>query len=262
MNSRYELLTSRTNPKIREAAALLQPAARRETGRFLLEGLRLCADAAENGVEVETCFVSEAALGRGDSRLAALLGAAGRVYAVSDPVAEKLSDTRAPQGVFCVCKKKTESARIVPDAFYVVTEDLQNPDNLGAASRTAEALGAAGLVTAGGCDIYSPKALRASMGALLRFPVLRTGSGAEAVALLRRRGYRVYAAVPHPGAADVTEMEKGPGCAVVIGNEGNGVSEETLAVCDGSVRIPMKGRAESLNAAAAAAILIWEFTKG
>ena len=257
----YETIASRANPKIRDAAALLRPAERKRTARFLLEGLRLCADAALNGVEIETCFVTEEALRRGGDRLDAVLLAARRTYLVSPEAADRLRDTKTPQGVFCVCAAPEAAAAISPEGFYLVAEGFQNPENLGAAARTAEALGAAGLLAAGGCDPYAPKAMRASMGALLRLPVMRFADGAAAVRALRGAGLRVYAAVPHEGAQDVTKLPRQRGAAVVIGSEGDGVRPETAAACDAAVRIPMRGRAESLNAAAAAAILMWEFLK-
>lgn len=256
-----ELLASRANPKIREAAALLDAAARKKTGRFLLEGARLCADAADSGVPVEAAFVTPAAEAKFPAACGRLLAAARNAYSISEQAAEKLSDTRSPQGVFCVCLQREPAFSFRADGFYVLTDGVQNPDNLGAVSRTAEALGAAGLIVGGGCDVYAPKALRASMGALLRLPVLRTDDPAGTVLSMRRQGFTVYAAALRDDAVDVRAAKKGAGTAVVIGNEGNGVSPAVSDACDASVVIPMPGGAESLNAAAAAAILIWEFTK-
>lgn len=256
-----EIVTSRTNPQIRAAAALLGASERKKTGRFLAEGARLCADAAQNGVPIETVFVTAAAAEKYAALLAPVFRAAARRVDVAESVAEKLSDTAHPQGVFCVCEKPARTLLPRSDGFYVITDNLQNPDNLGAIARTAEAFGADGLFVAGGCDIYQPKALRASMGALLRFPVRSVPDAPGQVLSLRTAGLAVYAAALTPAAADLRSVIKTGGAAVVIGNEGAGVSPETLSVCTGSVIIPMAGRAESLNAAAAAAVLIWEFTK-
>ena len=243
------------------AAALLGAGERKKTGLFLAEGARLCADAAGNGVEIETLFVTAAAAEKYAALLEPAVRAAARRYEIAESVAEKLSDTAHPQGVFCVCRKPERALTLQPDGFYVITENLQNPDNLGAIARTAEAFGANGLLVAGGCDVYQPKALRASMGALLRFPVAFAADAPAEIERFRSAGLAVYAAALTPEAADIRAVPKTGGAAVVIGNEGAGVSPEALAASTGSVIIPMAGKAESLNAAAAAAVLLWEFTK-
>ena len=256
-----EQITSRTNPRIKAAAALLQGAARKESGLFLAEGARLCADAAEHGVAIETCFFTAQALEKYPRQTALLQKTAGCCFEIAESVAGRLADTAHPQGIFAVCRKPERRLTVDPAGFYVVTDDVQNPDNLGAIARTAEAFGAGGLFVAGGCDPYGPKALRASMGATLRFPVCPVPSAAGQARILREAGLQVFAAALTAEALDLRNVKKTGGAAVVIGNEGNGVSSETLAACSGCVIIPMAGKAESLNAAAAAAVLLWEFTK-
>ncbi|MBQ9082554.1 MAG: RNA methyltransferase, partial [Clostridia bacterium] len=111
------------------------------------------------------------------------------------------------------------------------------------------------------CDVYAPKAVRAGMGAVFRLNLLRTATGAEAAEVLRRAGVTTFAAVAHGDAKKLHEVRLGRGCAILIGNEGNGLMAEAIAACDHPLTIPMGGRAESLNAAAAAAILIWEMVR-
>ena len=253
-----ELITSRRNPKVTAAAALLDAKARKKTGLFLLEGARLCADAAENGVRIQTLFLTPAAAESYAPYYRTVSAAAAETCFVDESVAEKLSDTASSQHFFCVCQKREADVPVDPNGFYVVTDRVQNPDNLGALSRSAEAFGASGLIVCGGCDVYSPKALRASMGALLRFPVLREETAADAVQKLKNLGMRVFAAVLSQRAADIRTVEYTGGAALVIGNEGQGVSPEAAGLCTDLVLIPMAGRAESLNAAAAGAVLIWE----
>ena len=144
---------------------------------------------------------------------------------------------------------------------YILLENVQDPANLGAVSRTAEALGLTGIIVSGGCDIYSPKALRASMGALLRLSVLETGDITGTIENAKKNGMKTYASVPDSRAVSVTDTDFSGGAIVVVGNEANGVTEETLASCQGTVTIPMAGRAESLNAGAAASILMWEMVR-
>ena len=252
------LITSRQNPRVRAAAALLDAKERKKTGLFLLEGARLCADAAENGVAVETLFLTPRAAEGYAPYYETVRAAAKETFFIDESVAEKLSDTAGSQHFFCVCRKRETPWAIDPAGFYLITDRVQNPDNLGALSRSAEAFGAAGLIVCGGCDLWSPKALRASMGALLRFPVFRAADAAEAAEKLTGLGMRVFAALLSDTARDVRSVTLTGGGALVIGNEGSGVSDAAAAVCTDHVIIPMAGKAESLNAAAAGAVLLWE----
>lgn len=256
--AQHELLSSRQNPRVKAAAALKDASERRKTGLFLAEGARLCADAAAFGTAVETLFITEEAALAYPAQYRAAAAAAKEVFFVSREAAEKLSDTASSQHFFCVCRQKTAPAGPIPAGNYLVTDRIQNPDNLGALSRSAEAFGAAGMIAAGGCDIYSPKALRASMGALLRFPVWRAPDCAEALLQMKAAGFRTFAAVLGSRSVDIRTVTACGPKALVIGNEGEGVSPAAAAACTDLVVIPMAGRAESLNAAAAGAVLLWE----
>lgn len=256
-----EILSSKNNPQVKLAQKLLDKKERNNTGLFLTEGARLCSDAAENGTDIETLFITEKAAEKYRAEYEIISRKAGRVYLISEDIAAKLSDTKNSQNVFCVCKKRENRLEIKPDGMYILLDNIQNPDNLGAAVRTAEALGADGLILNSGCDIYSPKALRASMGALLRFPVAVTENVVSLIEDCRKNNMKVFATVPDASARDITKTDKTGGAVLVIGNEGNGVSEEVLEACSHLITIPMKGKAESLNAAAATAISVWEFMK-
>ena len=256
-----EEITSRTNPKVVAAARLLKTAERRREGRALLEGARLVADAAENGYPIETLFVTASALGKYEDYLRLPLKTAGQTYTVADHVAEKLAETASPQGVFAVVRTEKTLPPVDPKGFYVCADDLQNPENLGALARTAEAFGVTGLIVSGGADPYAGKSLRASMGALLRLPVYSETDAPAFLSSLREKGLSVFGAVLDPDAEDVRTINAAGGKVLVIGNEGAGIGADVKRVCDKKVIIPMTGRAESLNAAAAAAILIWEFVR-
>lgn len=256
-----EILTSRNNPAVKAAASLKESSNRRKTGLFLIEGARLCCDAAKNGVEITEFFITEKAAEKYKEEYLTIKESAAKTYFVAESVAEKLSDTKNSQQLFAVCRENKVHAQINYEGIYIFTDDIQNPDNLGAVVRTAEALGADGIIVNSGCDIYSPKALRASMGGLLRFSVIKTDNGSELLPLLSKNGMKIYASVVDGTALDVSKVNEKGGTVLIIGNEGNGVSEEILALCTEKVTIPMKGKAESLNASAAATILIWEFMK-
>lgn len=258
----YPVIQSRTNAKIKDGCRLTASAKyRREQGLFTLEGLRLCADAAQSGCQVQTLFLTADAEEKGGERLKILLKNAQEIYTVTEEVAEKLSDTVSSQGVFAILQMLPETAlAIQKGGKYVVLDTVQNPQNLGAIARTAEAFGVNGLIVGGGCDRYNPKALRASMGSLLRLPVFETE---DLAATVREIGKTVptFATVPDCAAESICAQDFSGGAAAIIGNEGNGVREAVLSAAQKRVTIPMRGNAESLNAAAAATVTVWEMMK-
>ena len=250
-------ISSRDNPHIKAAVRLRASAAGRcAPGKFFLEGFRLCADALEAGYAPQQLFLTTAA--RAKYSTSSLERAAQQVFEVTQGVAEKLADTQSPQGVFGVFERKEIPVSLQSGGRYLALENVQDPGNLGAAARTALALGLDGLLVSGGCDVCHPKALRASMGALLRLPVMQTD---DLPSVLRTCGLPCWAAVPDRDAVSVLACEFSGGGVIAIGSEGDGLTSEAIGACGQKITIPMPGGAESLNAAAAAAILMWEFRR-
>ena len=235
--------------------------ARQEANAFFLEGLRLCCDAAQSGIDILQCFVTEEALARDEAKLSALLSAAAQTALITPAVAQKLSQTQSPQGVFCVCEMPSQGAQVDPNGVYVALDHVQDPANLGAIIRTAEALGLSGAILCGCCDVYNPKAQRAAMGSLLRLPLVQTDDLAAFLPSLGAKGMCLLATTPDAAAQPLTALSIEGGAVAVIGNEANGVSPDVLQLCE-PVTIPMNGRAESLNASMAAAITMWELVRG
>lgn len=236
---------------------------RKNEGLFFIEGARLCADASLSSVAIKEFYVTESAIEKYFEYIKTIENRAERTFVVSDEVAEKLGDTKNPQGVFCVCKmldKNTNIGKIKYNGKYIALENVTNPSNFGAVVRTAEAVGLDGVIVSGGCDIYNPKSQRAAMGSLFRMDIIQADDLPSFLSELRENGMNVYAGVPDSSALKITEADMSGGVVSVIGNEGNGITEETCKVCV-PVTIPMQGRAESLNAAAAASILIWEMMR-
>jgi TrmH family RNA methyltransferase len=157
--------------------------------------------------------------------------------------------------------KKTNIGKIKYNGKYIALENVSNPSNFGAVVRTAEAVGLDGVIVSGGCDIYNPKSQRSAMGALFRLNIVVTDNLPECLSELKNNGMKVYAGVPDSNAVKITQADMSGGVICIIGNEGNGITEETCSAATATVTIPMKGRAESLNAAAAASILIWEMMR-
>lgn len=260
-----EKITSVSNDKIKDAVKLTSSSSyRRKTGRFILEGVRLCRDAVLTGVKVENLFFTGKAYGLYCGMIDEIIKKAENSFEISKEAADKISDTVNSQDVFCVCRmNETEKSlsEIKKDGKYIVLENIQNPDNLGGIIRTAEALGMDGAVLFSGCDIYNPKSQRASMGSLFRLPVFRIENIEELFNSAKEKNMKTIAAVVDRDAKKVTEEKFNQGTFCIVGNEGNGVSRETVSRCDVKLTVPMKGRAESLNASTAACILMWEMMK-
>ena len=260
-----EPITGKSNAQVKNAAALgTSSAQRRQEGLFLLEGARLCGDAALSGVCIKKLFVTPGSRLRYGDTIELLEASAEKSYIIDEGAALRLSDTKTPQGVFCVCKMLDKTAdidKIDYNGRYVALERVADPSNLGSAARTAEAFGLSGLIVCGGCDIYHPPAQRAAMGSLLRLPVLECEDLPLLLKQLGGKGMRTLAAVAHGDATELNGVVFSGGAVCAVGNEGSGLSSETVDACGECVTIRMKGRAESLNASAAAAVIMWEMMK-
>ena len=174
---------------------------------------------------------------------------------------QSLCDTKTPQGVLFLCRTPdlTPPERLT-GSRYLVLDGLQDPGNVGTIWRTADALGADGLILVNGCaDPYSPKTVRATMGACFRLPVYET-TAEELPGLLERSGLPLYATALREDTVDVRDTDLSR-AAVVIGSEGRGISERMLELSGKTLKIPMRERCESLNAAVAATVVLWEMAR-
>lgn len=257
-----EKITSRSNNLIKDIAKLFASRkARYENQKFALEGARLCFDAVNSGYEPEVLLFTEELQGRYPAEIERAIAASKRAVVISGEVAARLSDTQSPQGVFAVCSMKPFAEKAEEGGKYIALDNLQDPSNLGAILRTAEALGVNGAILYNCCDAYNPKALRAAMGSSLRMPMIISENLVKDINELKAGGYSVYATVPDSRARDITTVSFEPSCVCVIGNEGNGISDEVKAACSELITINMRGRAESLNASMAGAITMWEMLR-
>ncbi len=255
-------IKSKTNDKIKEVKELSKSAqSRREKSLFVCDGLRLCADAVSSGSEIVNVFYTDSFLQKHEKDAISVISAAKNSYEIDGSLMNYVSDTVSPQGIICVVKAKEKPLTLEKMKKYIALDDIQSPDNLGAVMRTAEALGIDGLIICGGCDIYNPKAVRASMGAVFRLPILKVKDLSGYINECKDKGIYTYASVPEKDASDISEVDFRDGGICVIGNEGNGITADVIDACKEKVTILMKGRAESLNAAAAASIIMWEMTR-
>lgn len=260
-----ESITSRENTAVKEIQKLTKSAKRRAESRlFVIEGARLCADALQSGVQLQTVCIMQGAQEKHAVLIKSLCASAEKAYLMPKHLFCALSNTVTPQGVLCVCRMREEAFHL-DGGSYIGLENIQDPQNMGTILRTAEALGITGVILSGGCcDIYSPKVLRGSMGAVFRLNFLITDDLPAYALEMKRNGFVTFGAVADRGAQPITRLPlAGEEKAVVfIGNEGNGLTQALLDVCGKKTTIPMGGRAESLNAATAASIVMWEMVRG
>lgn len=259
-------ITSRSNPLIKEYIGLRDSKrARREQLAFVLEGARLIEDAIGEGVGIKYCFFSGEAAKKHESlvlRLERLTG--GRAYKISDSLCGVLSDTSTSQGIFAAASaldKFNLIDKIKYGGKYMVLRNLQDPGNVGTIVRAADAVGLDGIFLCGCADIYNPKTVRSTMGSMFRIPFDQSAEYSALVMLMKDSGLVTYASVVDGDAVDLRENTFEDACAIVIGNEGRGLSDGDTALCDKRITIKMKGNIDSLNAATAASIFLWELTK-
>lgn len=255
----FTTITSRDNALIKDVCRLMSSAKyRREKRAFVLEGLRLCRDAVRTGITPETVLMTVSFFDSHTADAQEIYKNCDSTFLVSDAVAKKLGDTETPQGIFAVVPMPSPVA-FAENGKYIGLENVQDPSNLGAVARSAEAFGISALILFGNtCDPFSPKAQRAAMGALLRLPVYQFASFSDFKTACPE--CKSYAAVVSGGNKPDAVDFSAPSITVV-GNEANGLTPDTAGQCDKKLTIPMKGRAESLNAAVAASVIIWEMTK-
>ena len=250
------MITSTSNPQVKNLQQLKKKAsARNEQDAFLVEGIKMFQEAP--GERIQKLYVSKSLY---DEKGAAFFGNS-ELEVLDDRVYASVSDTKTPQGVLCVMKQYHYSLDDLAGKkhpFIMILENLQDPGNLGTILRTAEGAGVDGVILSRtSVDIYNPKTIRATMGSIYRMPFLYVDQLEEILPELKRRGIRTYAAHLQ-GKNCYDEENYKEGTAFLIGNEGNGLTEGLSNCADVWIRIPMHGKLESLNAAVAASVLMYE----
>ena len=253
------IITSRSNPLIMRIAKLADKKHRDADRLFTFEGYKLLEEAIKNDIEIEYIFHTENC----DFSDNKLLNC--RKFIVSDSVYSKISNEKSPQGVFCTAKyidnfhKKVKIYNNNFEGRVFIVSSVRDPGNLGTIIRSAAAFGIDELILSGDCaDIYNPKTVRASMGSLFRQRITVTDDIIQAAINLKNIGYTVYAAAFADNAVNLRNIKINDKICFSVGNEGHGLPDEFMQVCGGTVIIPMSQGIESLNAAVAASILMWE----
>ncbi len=247
------MITSTSNPKIKQVALLRDKArARREEGAYVVEGLRMFREIPAG--DVREVYVTQDFYNKNES----LCSTYKDLQVVSDKVFEKIADTVTPQGIVAVVSmKETSLEDVLKGDFLLFLENIQDPGNLGTLFRTAEGAGVKGIIISkGSADIYNPKVIRSTMGSIFRMPYIYVEDIASVISK-EASNMNIYAAALE-GAKDYTTVSYTGRCGILIGNEGNGLKNETIKAAGKSVYIPMQGSVESLNASISGAILMYE----
>ncbi len=275
-----EIITSGQNKYVSEAR-MLDEKKRRDSARlFRFDGIKLLCEAVSRGVELEYLLVS-------DEKYESVFLKAMQTYnlckenipcriiPVKQSVFEKISSEKSPEGVICVAKYidkfhkfvkinnegKNFSERLAENGERVLLlESVRDPQNIGAIIRSAAAMGADRIIMSADCaDIYNAKTVRASMGTLFGMKIDRVDSIPEAIRCIQTGGRRVFAAALDERAQRLGQVDVSSCDCILVGNEGHGLTPEAIEACDATLYIPMQSGVESLNAAVAASVLLWEF---
>lgn len=262
------MINSTSNKQVKRVVNLRTKAkARREEGMYVAEGLRMCRECRKE--EVDSLYVTEPFLAEEENRRWL---SSYRYELVTEAVMNTMADTKTPQGVLAVVRQRSYRLEDIlagkaglvsapsqekPHTIMIL-ETLQDPGNLGTIIRAGEGAGITGVVmNKETADIYNPKVIRSTMGSIFRVPFVYVDSLGEACREMKAHGVRLFAA--HlKGTNNYDKEDYTDSVGFLIGNEANGLTEETAALADCYIRIPMAGKVESLNAAVAASVLMFE----
>ena len=247
-----ESLTSLKNPKIVAWRGLKDRKSRKESGCFLVEGRKMVEEALASSFLVETVLVGES------HAQDFCVPENVEAYLLPDHVLAAVCDTKTPQGIAAIVRMQTVQAA---GSCLLALDDVQDPGNVGTILRTADAAGFDGVIMSDKCaDVFSPKVLRATMGSIFRMPITITDHLADTLHTMREEGWSILSS-QLDGTPFFHREPVGEKFCLIIGNEGNGVSPAVQAEATHRLRLPMRGGAESLNAAIAAGIMMYDLMR-
>lgn len=254
------IIESKDNSLIKEVKKLHKRKNRIERGQFIIEGFRFVEEALKSSFKVEYLFINESVLNKYESlNIKNFINEETKVYAVRNNIIKELCETENPQGIVAVVwNKKMELAD--REGFYILVDKIQDPGNLGTIIRSAHASGALGVITTKGTvDVYNDKTLRSTMGSIFNIPVMEDIEF-NITNRLKENEFKFIVSSLDTDKNFYNVDLKGK-VVICVGNEGNGISEEVYSFADEKVKIPMPGGAESLNAAVAASIMMYEVVR-
>ena len=260
-----DIITSRKNPLITRMSKLSDKKYRDADGIFRIDGIKLYSEAVKSGLRMKYTFIAQSRRDKLTQELESeLASVGGEVIFAADEAFEKLTDEASPQGIVGIAEKFDLSAEKLPDGAFcsLYLSQIRDPGNLGTVIRTAYAFGVDRVFVSSDCaDIYSPKTVRASMGTVFRQPISEVADEIVFSELMKKENCMLYAAALRRDARKLGSFDIPRRVCFAIGNEGHGLSDSFINSCSGTVFIPMTEGCESLNAAAAANVLIWEMCR-
>ena len=253
-------LSSKKNQEVKAWKKLQTAKGRRLANQYMIEGWHLVEEAILASQQISLIMVEEAMIEEVGQRLPQIVSYEYEQVSISREIVEELSNTPSPQGIFAVIDMQVKDVRmdnVEQDSRWILLDGIQDPGNMGTIIRTADAAGYDGIVLGSGCvDVYNDKVIRSTQGSLWHLSIIEKPLE-EVIRLLQNHQVKVYAAALDDSALSYREIDHQHSQAYIIGNEGQGISAEILAMADQTVYIPMKGQAESLNAGIAASILMF-----
>lgn len=252
-----ELLQSKDNSIIKEAKKLKEKRLRAFNSQFLVEGFRFVEEALKSSFKVPQIFLNESNLDKWQScNLDKMLQDSTKIYLVKETIFKQLSETENPQGVIAVVNK-INVPTVKKDGIYVLVDRIQDPGNLGTIIRSSHAAGASGvIVTKGTVDVYNEKTLRSTMGSIFNIPIIEDDNLYFTLALKQSNFKLIVSSLQD--STDFYNVNLNQNIIIAVGNEGSGISEEIYSLGDIKVKIPMPGKAESLNVAVATSVMLFE----
>lgn len=256
MEDKLRAINSKENSIITEVKKLNTKKHRFEKRRFLIEGYRFVEEALKSEFSIPYIFVSEDSINKFE-KYSSLVNPHTEVYLISNKLMKYICNTQTPQGIAAVVDMVDNTDVNPIDGIYILVDRIQDPGNMGTIIRTAHAIGAEGVIlTKGTVDVYNDKTLRSTMGSIFKVPIIHDDHGFT-IRKLREKGYKLIVSTLRANNSfyDVDLTGK---IIISVGNEGNGICDEIIELADENVKIPMVGDAESLNAAIAAGVMMYE----
>lgn len=258
-------ITSINNPLVKEIKTLYRKKGRIKNKAFIIEGIKMIEEAIDNSYPVKNIIYTDQFLKTkdGENFFERIKDLDNTIY-VPNNIFKEISDTENPQGILGIAKLEYENLNEIykkERPFLLFLDEVQDPGNMGTIIRTADAFNADGIIITEGCvDPYNPKVVRATMGSIFRVPLYYISDGIHELKNLKDMNIRVYSTAL-TGSIPIYETDFQKGFVLIIGNESNGVRKEIFSLSDKLIKIPMPGKAESLNAGVAASIIMYEVMK-
>lgn len=257
-----QVITSKENEQIKQIRKLKDRKYRDEMGLYVVEGIKTVNEAIAEGADIQTIVICDDSNEQSELKETMLYAVAKyHILYVDEKVFEAISQVMHPQGILAVIKKKEPKKEInYQEDILVILDNIQDPGNLGTIIRTVDSIGISQIILSKGTvDPYSPKVVRATMSGIFRVDMIETEDLSQTIGEIKKHNFKVIATslATSKNMYDIQYHKT----AIIIGNEANGVSKEIMALADEKVKIPMLGKTESLNAAVATGIVLYEYVR-